>query len=118
MKRHYPQTYDEYCGGDLVLHIERCDYCRDLGDLKHYPECDECDHPWHPGECGIDRGDVPNDAYKGGMQAIGPCPCESSETLTEGEIHRAQERHADEEAQDRYEAYCDAKYQAWKDRGI
>jgi len=111
-------TYEDYCGEDLVLHVEECESCQYLEAHGHWPDCEACDHPWHAHACGVDRGDMWDEQYKGECIALGPCPCDEVVRLTTEEIEEAQARCAAEEAQATLEAAMDLKYQTYKDREL
>ena len=90
-------------------HTENCHYCQYIKQTLHAEVCD-CGHPWHSGLC-----DVPDQRYKGGMVAIGPCPCEESEMMSREKMERQQISQAEEVARAAYDAAMDAKYQARRD---
>lgn len=111
--------YGDYCGERVQRHIEKCDFCSYLDEHGHPEDCRDCGHPWHTAACSVeDRGDVPDERYKGGYVAIGPCPCEYSRTLTQDQIEKEQMQHADECAQAAYDRHIDQKISEWKERGL
>ena len=108
-------SYESHTGEGLQRHIDNCGYCAYLEEHGHGMVCWECNHPWRGGPCDFDRGDVPDERYKGGAVALGPCPCEESEMMTREQVEAAQVAHAEESARDAYERSEDAKYQRAKE---
>ena len=106
----------DYCAA-FEKHLESCEWCQHAERLRADPdgECDECFHPMHDGECGVDRGD--REGNEGEVaQARGPCPCTFRYApISAGRIEGLQFAHY-QDAVDRAESdAAEQKLQQWKD---